>query len=392
MLPRRVPAEAESRNACPDKRRDRLRTMTLRSLTLLLCLAATTLAADSRWYKGNTHTHTLNSDGDSTPDEVVRWYREHGYQFLVLTDHNHLTTVDGLNALHAADEKFLVIRGEEVSDLFEKKQVHVNGLGLEKMVAPQGGSTIPELLQRNVDAVRAASGVPHVNHPNFEWALTAEDLKKVERYRLLEIYNGHPLVNNEGGGGAPSVEAVWDVLLTGGKRIYAIAVDDAHHFKRPGDPLAAGPGRGWVVVRAEKLDAASLLAALEEGDFYASTGVELQEIVTTSESMTISIRARGDTRFTTRFIGRGGRSAGDQRRQPGHVRLPRRRDLRPRQGGRLKRPRGVGAAGVPVGAAARRSRRRGQRRCFLSCRRSASSTECDDAMLPSSRVISTSRW
>jgi hypothetical protein len=34
---------------------------------------------EKRWYKGNTHTHTVNSDGDSTPDEVVRWYREHGY-------------------------------------------------------------------------------------------------------------------------------------------------------------------------------------------------------------------------------------------------------------------------------------------------------------------------
>src|SRR5687767_7698551 len=51
-----------------------------------------------QWYKGNTHTHTLNSDGDSTPDEVVRWYREHRYHFLVLTDHNFVTSVDGLNA------------------------------------------------------------------------------------------------------------------------------------------------------------------------------------------------------------------------------------------------------------------------------------------------------
>ena len=51
----------------------------------------------------------MNSDGDSTPDEVVRWYREHDYQFLVLTDHNYLTNVDALNALHGADEKFLVI-------------------------------------------------------------------------------------------------------------------------------------------------------------------------------------------------------------------------------------------------------------------------------------------
>lgn len=65
-----------------------------------------------RWYKGNTHTHTLNSDGDSTPDEVVRWYREHGYHFLVLTDHNFLTSVEGLNALHGADEKFLVMKAK----------------------------------------------------------------------------------------------------------------------------------------------------------------------------------------------------------------------------------------------------------------------------------------
>ena len=72
----------------------------------------------ARWYKGNTHTHTLNSDGDSTPDDVVRWYREHGYQFLVLTDHNFLTSVDGLNALHGASEKFLVVKGEEVTDRF----------------------------------------------------------------------------------------------------------------------------------------------------------------------------------------------------------------------------------------------------------------------------------
>jgi hypothetical protein len=74
-----------------------------------------------RWYKGNTHTHTINSDGDSTPDEVVRWYREHGYNFLVLSDHNYLTEVDGLNAVFGAANKFIVIKGEEVSDKFQEK-------------------------------------------------------------------------------------------------------------------------------------------------------------------------------------------------------------------------------------------------------------------------------
>jgi hypothetical protein len=74
-----------------------------------------------RWFKGNLHTHTLNSDGDSTPEEVVRWYREHGYDFLVLTDHNFLTAVDGLNAVQGAPGKFLVVRGEEVTTVSARR-------------------------------------------------------------------------------------------------------------------------------------------------------------------------------------------------------------------------------------------------------------------------------
>src|SRR5688572_1524837 len=81
--------------------------------------------AEGRWYKGNTHTHTLNSDGDSSPDDVVRWYREHGYHFLVLTDHNFLTATDGLNALHGASGKFLVVKGEEVTDRLNDKSLHI---------------------------------------------------------------------------------------------------------------------------------------------------------------------------------------------------------------------------------------------------------------------------
>src|SRR5262245_27795400 len=101
-------------------------------------------AAQLRWYRGNTHTHTLNSDGDSTPDEVVRWYRENGYQFLVLTDHNFLTSVDGLNALHGADQKFLVVKGEEVTTQFENKPIHINGLSVDRLVQPLGGASVVE--------------------------------------------------------------------------------------------------------------------------------------------------------------------------------------------------------------------------------------------------------
>ena len=266
-------------------------------LVLALCLGAATIdlkalfvarqtvvpSGPTRWFKGNTHTHTLNSDGDSTPDDVVRWYREHGYQFLVLTDHNFHTRVDGLNALHAADERFLVIRGEEITSTAGGKPVHVNGLDIAGASvhrrAPR--SSIAEVLQRSIDAIRGASGVPHINHPNFQWAMTTEDLRQVRNYELLEIFNGHPEVNNAGGGGVPGLEEIWDPLLSNGTLVYGIAVDDAHVFKQPGNPAVAGPGRGWVMVRAGQLEPRASLESLERGDFYASTGVVLDNIETT---------------------------------------------------------------------------------------------------------------
>ncbi|MGI9066369.1 MAG: CehA/McbA family metallohydrolase [Pyrinomonadaceae bacterium] len=260
-----------------------------------------------RWYKGNTHTHTLNSDGDSTPDDVVRWYRENGYNFLVLTDHNFVTSVDGLNALHAADEKFIVIKGEEVSDVFAGKPIHVNGLNIARTVEPQHGKSVLDTIQRNVDAVRGAAGVPHINHPNFEWAITADDLKQVQNNKLFEIYNGHHLVNNQGGGGVPGLEEVWDIILSSGKLLYGIAVDDAHTFKQPWNRNSARPGQAWVVVRAARLSTETILEALERGDFYASTGVQLTDYQASDKEIQITMKQEGSSKYRVQFIGAGGR-------------------------------------------------------------------------------------
>lgn len=260
-----------------------------------------------RWYKGNTHTHTLNSDGDSTPDDVVRWYRQHGYQFLVLTDHNFLTSVDGLNALHGADEKFVVIKGEEVTDQFDGKALHINGLDVNARVPPQGGSSIVDVLQRNAEAIRAANGIPHINHPNFRWSITRQELEQVRSNRLFEVFNGHPQVNNLGGGGVPGMEEVWDAILSNGTLLYGIAVDDAHTFKQPGNPDVAGPGRGWVVIRAARLEARALLDALERGDFYASTGVELLEYQASVKQITVSVKPTAFAKYRIQFLGKGGR-------------------------------------------------------------------------------------
>lgn len=259
-----------------------------------------------RWFKGNTHTHTLNSDGDSTPDDVVRWYREHRYQFLVLTDHNFLTDVTALQALHGASDRFVVIPGEEVSDRFGTAPLHINGLNLRSRVEPQGGSSVVDVLQRNVETIHGAGGLSHINHPNFMWAMTPAELGAVRNNRLFEIFNGHPEVNMLGGGGVPGLEEAWDAILTSGTMLHGIAVDDAHVFKQPGNPNVAGPGRGWVMVRAERLDAPLLMDALARGDFYASTGVELSDYTVTTSRMTVTVAPTTYSKYRIQFIGRGG--------------------------------------------------------------------------------------
>ena len=294
-------------------------------VVVLLLLAGTALiwrsSADARgkveraqtgggtggWFKGNLHTHTLNSDGDSTPDEVVRWYREHGYDFLVLTDHNFLTGVEGLNAMQGAPGKFLVVRGEEVTSRVGDKPIHVNGFDVRGLVDPPSASTVVTMLQGMVDGIRAANGVPSVNHPNFGWAISADELSQVQRTRLFELYNGHPTVNNQGGGGVPGLEEVWDRLLSSGKLLYGIAVDDAHHFKRPWDPTASSPGHGWVYVRSAALEPRPLVEALERGDFYSSTGVALDALEADATRLRVSVTEAGTSKYRIQFIGRGGR-------------------------------------------------------------------------------------
>lgn len=257
------------------------------------------------WFKGNTHTHTNASDGDSPAEVVVAWYKSHGYRFLVLSDHNVFTDPSRLSAM--MDSTFLLIGGEEVTASFDRKPVHVNGLAIRQLIEPRTDSTLVGTIQRNVDAVREVSGVPHINHPNFRWAFGVKELLQVRNDTLLEIWNGHPQVHNDGGDAAAGLEAIWDALLTSGKRMYGIAVDDAHHFQGEFARSRANPGRGWIAIAARRLDGAELMRNLERGLFYASTAVTLDTISVSEHALSIRIRPEADFKYTTSFIGDGGR-------------------------------------------------------------------------------------
>ncbi len=273
-------------------------------LVLLIQTAVAQSPPAMNWYKGNLHTHTINSDGDSPPYDVMRWYKRHGYQFLAITDHNTYTDPAAFDT--NPNDNFLLIGAEEVTN---EKTVHVNAIGITKAIPEQSGSTVTELLQSSIDAIRAQGAVPLINHPNFRWAFTASEMLPLKGAVLLEIASGYPTMNHAGDGRLPATEEMWDQLLSAGMGIFGVSVDDAHNFRREFTIDRSNPGRGWVVVRAPTLTRENILAALINGDFYASSGVELKNVVSTSDSLTVEIKtsAASQTRYRVIFIGSGGR-------------------------------------------------------------------------------------
>jgi CubicO group peptidase (beta-lactamase class C family) len=260
----------------------------------------------SRWFKGNTHTHTNASDGDSSAADVVQTYRDMKYDFLVLTDHLGVTPIEGLVPADATP--MLLIHGQEVTDqLTRTTQLHVTAMNLRTKLLPAGGGSVAEILQKDVDAIRAAGATPIINHPNFTWAITASDLKALKSVKFFELHNAHPQCNSFGGGGSPSVEEMWDAVLSSGQVMYGVGSDDMHELKRPWNQSSPRPGTAYIMVRANALTPDEILAAMDRGDFYASTGVDLTDYVVTPKSISLTIRELSMRKYRVQFIGKGGK-------------------------------------------------------------------------------------
>lgn len=255
------------------------------------------------WIKGNLHCHTTESDGDTEPSEVCRFYANCGYHFLSITDHSRRIEPGSVDS-----HGLLLIAGEEMGTYGDDKPgapLHINGLGINRHLPCEPAETMAQAIQGCIDAVIASGGIAQINHPNWHYAFDHTTIAQTRGARLLEVFNGHPDVNNLGDRDHISVEAMWDHLLTSGMLIYATAVDDAHHYVEFA-PNKANPLRGWVWVRVERLSVDDVMAALRRGDFYASTGVELEDVVIGRNSLRVVVRKSSDVTYVTKFIGLGG--------------------------------------------------------------------------------------
>jgi hypothetical protein len=236
----------------------------------------------------------------------VRWYRRHGYDFLVLSDHDHLTLLD-YGSRKPRYKRPLMVPGEEVTSVIQggAVHVHINGIGITRVIEPIDAGDVTSTIQANVNAILEAGGIASINHPNYQWSFDHRAIKDVVGASLLEVFNGHPTVNVYGGPGKPGNEAIWDGVLTAGRPIFGVATDDSHNY-RDFAPDQSNPGRGWVVVRAPELSQDAIVEALASGEFYASTGVVLAELEESPDSIHLRVERRYDEIYTTRFTGRDG--------------------------------------------------------------------------------------
>jgi hypothetical protein len=251
--------------------------------------------------RGNVHTHSTESDGNRPPRDVYRWYRDHGYNFLGLSDHNTLTDPNDYKELETP--AFVMIPAEEVTMRGARKPVHVNALCHREAIGGADFDTVGDALRWGVREVVAQGGVALVNHPNFHWALKVDDMPAARGAKLLEIWSGHPKVNTNGDARRPSHEAMWDTLLTNGWDFAGVAVDDMHKLEAKRTDRVSGPGRGWIDVFAPKADRALICDALRKGRLVASNGVRLQRVTVRETEMAVVANLPG---ATVEFIGVGG--------------------------------------------------------------------------------------
>lgn len=258
-------------------------------------------AAAANAAAGEKASEETNQQQAQTPPATAEW-------------ETRLKPLSEFRGKFEVEGKFLLMQAEEITDRVGKLPVHMNASNLPELVQPQGGASVREAIVNNLRAVNDVAErhgqkvLVHLNHPNFGWAITPEDLAYVAEEQFFEIYNGHPAVNQLGDEYRPSLELMWDIANTlridqfKTSPLYGLGTDDCHNYH---GTAGSRPGRGWIQVRSKSLRPDDLITSMKRGDFYASTGVKLNDIQFDAKKKVLRIEIVGEpgVEYTTRIVG-----------------------------------------------------------------------------------------
>lgn len=210
------------------------------------------------WYKGNTHVHSVVSDGGKTFAELADMYAGEGYSFLFRTDHDVVSNVAG----DPAEYPLLWLDGVEFGSVDDEGgHFHFVCLGMDTAIAGAPG------MRGLVDAARRQNAIVILSHPSW----MNNNMQDALRYEFdgVEIYNDLCRWIN----GRTDGLSHWNAMLCRNPDTLAFAADDTHateyHHSWNG---------GWIVINAPECTTESVMTAIRTGNFYSSTGPEIHAI------------------------------------------------------------------------------------------------------------------
>ena len=225
-------------------------------------------------YKGQLHCHSTNSDGKNSPQEVVEAYKDAGFSFVVITDHDVITSDPGVSDI-------TFIQGVE-----ETVKRHITAYDVVEECPDRDIQTILDFHENN----NVLTTIAHPNSKNG-FIISPEEMLSYNHYDFMEVFNfKNAVVKGESG------DFQWDCILSKGRRIFAIASDDCHNVE------GKGFNKGWVMVFSDTSEKEDILSSLKYGNFYASTGNNVRISV---EDGKITAETDNESHFA--FIGQYGR-------------------------------------------------------------------------------------
>jgi hypothetical protein len=210
--------------------------------------------------KGEMHCHPLGHPATLGEDvrTVLDWYRQRGYQYIVLTAHRKLVPTAGLS-----DDTLLVLPGMEMNCADDVVgDFHMLGLGLSRLAEQPQSFTAQEA----IDLIRADGGMAFMAHPSY-FDQSVEALLTLDGLSGIEIYNRNVAYKL----GKGLATETWNQLLSRGRRLWGLANTD-NHFPRG---LVDGQSIGWNVVEVAQRTPEAVLDSIRHGRFYCSTRPEI---------------------------------------------------------------------------------------------------------------------
>lgn len=222
------------------------------------------------FFKGNLHTHTTNTDGRKSPEEVLDIYQAQGYDFIALTDH-WKRTVDQ----PYMKDNMLVMTGMELDYTLPGQVIHIVGVGVDASVlenATRNGGA-----QSGINAIRKAGGRAILAHP--AWSLnTPEIIGALRNLTATEIYNSVSAF--PWNGDRADSTGILDVCAAQGRLLNTVAADDSHFYT--GENCTS-----YIMLQTDELTQENVLRALDEGAFYATRGPQFEQIEVTENEIRV---------------------------------------------------------------------------------------------------------